>query len=40
MDKSGALELKWDGGRYVGIGPVSGDKLFVGGAADGSRSSR
>lgn len=35
MDKNGALELKWDGGKYVGIGQVSGDKLFVGGVADG-----
>jgi len=35
MDKSGALELKWDGGKYIGIGQVSGDKLFVGGVADG-----
>ena len=35
MDKSGALELKWDGGKYVGIGQVDGNKLYVGGAADG-----
>jgi hypothetical protein len=35
MDRSGALELKWDGGKYVGIGQVSGDRLFVGGVADG-----
>ncbi len=35
MDKSGALELKWDGGKYVGIGHVDGSKLFVGSAADG-----
>ncbi|MGE0565119.1 MAG: hypothetical protein AB7O50_11460 [Pseudolabrys sp.] len=35
MDRNGALELKWDGGKYVGIGQVSGDKLFVGGVADG-----
>ena len=35
MDKSGALELKWDGGKYVGLGQVSGDKLFVGGVVDG-----
>ena len=35
MDKNGALELKWDGGRYVGIGQVVGDKLFVGSSAQG-----
>ena len=35
MDKSGALELKWDGGKYVGIGQVEGSKLFVGSLADG-----
>lgn len=35
MDKNGALELKWDGGKYVGIGQVVGDKLFVGSAAEG-----
>jgi hypothetical protein len=35
MDKSGALELKWDGGKYVGIGQVSGNQLFVGSVAEG-----
>jgi len=25
MDKSGALELKWDNGKYVGIGQVIGN---------------
>lgn len=35
MDKSGALELKWDGGKYVGIGQVEGNKLFVGSVAEG-----
>ena len=35
MDKSGALELKWDGGKYVGIGSVDSNKLFVGSVADG-----
>ncbi len=35
MDKNGALELKWDGGKYVGIGQVEGTKLFAGGVADG-----
>ena len=29
MDKSGALNLNWDGGKYVGIGQVVGDKLAV-----------
>lgn len=32
MDKNGALE---DGGKYVGIGRVVGDKLFVGSSAEG-----
>src|SRR5690242_10223623 len=31
MDKNGALELKWDGGKYVAIGQVEGSKLFAGG---------
>ena len=35
MDKSGALELKWDGGKYVGIGQVVGNQLAVGSIADG-----
>jgi hypothetical protein len=35
MDKNGALELKWDGGKYVAIGQVEGTKLFAGGVADG-----
>jgi hypothetical protein len=35
MDKSGALELKWDGGKYVGIGQVAGNQLFVGSYAEG-----
>jgi hypothetical protein len=35
MDKNGALELKWDNGKYVGIGQVDGNKLFVGSAAEG-----
>jgi len=35
MDKNGALELKWDNGKYVGVGQVDGNKLFVGGVADG-----
>jgi len=29
MDKNGALELKWDGGKYVGIGQVIGNSLAV-----------
>ena len=29
MDKSGALNLSWDNGKYVGVGQVQGDKLFV-----------
>ena len=35
MDKSGALELKWDGGKYVGIGHVAGNQLAVASAAEG-----
>jgi len=35
MDKNGALELKWDGGKYVGIGQVVGDKLVVASSAEG-----
>jgi len=35
MDKNGALELKWDGGKYTGIGQVVGDKLVVASFADG-----
>lgn len=35
MDKSGALELKWDGGKYVGIGQVVGNQLAVGSIAEG-----
>ena len=35
MDKNGALELKWDGGKYVAIGQADGNKVFVGGVADG-----
>ena len=35
MDKNGALELKWDNGRYVGIGQVVGDKLVVASSAEG-----
>ena len=29
MDKNGALELKWDGGKYVGVGQVIGNSLAV-----------
>jgi secreted trypsin-like serine protease len=29
MDKNGALELKWDGGKYIGIGQVVGNTLAV-----------
>jgi len=35
MDKSGALELKWDGGRYIGIGHVVGNHLAVATVAEG-----
>jgi hypothetical protein len=35
MDKSGALELKWDGGKYVGIGQVIGNQVVIGSLAEG-----
>ena len=35
MDKNGALELKWDGGKYVGIGHVVGNHLAVASVAEG-----
>jgi hypothetical protein len=35
MDRNGALELKWDGGKYVGIGHVVGNHLAVASVAEG-----
>jgi hypothetical protein len=35
MDKSGALELKWDGGKYAGVGQLSGNTLAVASVAEG-----
>lgn len=35
MDKSGALELKWDNGKYQGIGQVVGSQLVVASYAEG-----
>jgi hypothetical protein len=35
MDKNGALELKWDGGKYTGIGQVIGNQLVVATNAEG-----
>ena len=35
MDKSGALELKWDGGKYVGVGHVIGNHLAIASVAEG-----
>lgn len=35
MDKSGALDLKWDGGKYVGVGQVIGNQVVVGSIAEG-----
>ena len=35
MDKSGALELKWDGGKYTGIAQVVGNQLMVASYAEG-----
>ena len=35
MDKNGALELKWDGGKYVGVGHVVGNQLAVASVAEG-----
>lgn len=35
MDKSGALELKWDNGKYQGVGQVVGNQLMVASYAEG-----
>jgi hypothetical protein len=35
MDKNGLLELKWDSGKYVGIGQVVGNQLVVATNAEG-----
>ena len=35
MDRNGALELKWDGGKYVGVGHVVGNQLAVATVAEG-----
>jgi hypothetical protein len=35
MDKNGALELKWDGGKYVGLGQVIGNQLAIASVAEG-----
>src|SRR5688572_5284056 len=35
MDRNGALELKWDGGKYVGMGQVVGNQLAVASVAEG-----
>ena len=35
MDKNGALELKWDGGKYVGIGTMVGNQLAISSVAEG-----
>ena len=35
MDKNGALELRWDGGKYLGIGQVIGNQLAVASYAEG-----
>jgi hypothetical protein len=35
MDKSGALELKWDGGKYVGVGQLQGNTLAIASIAEG-----
>jgi hypothetical protein len=35
MDKSGALDLNWDSGQYVGIGQVTGNVLAVATIAEG-----
>jgi hypothetical protein len=35
MDRSGVLELKWDGGKYVGLGQVVGNQLAVASVAEG-----
>jgi hypothetical protein len=35
MDRSGALDIKWDGGAYVGVGQVLGNMLAIGSVAEG-----
>jgi hypothetical protein len=35
MDRSGALDIKWDGGAYVGVGQVMGNVLAIGSVAEG-----
>lgn len=35
---SGALDITWDGGDYVGIGQVTGNVLAVASVADGKNS--
>jgi len=35
LSSSGALELEWDSGKYVGAGRVIGDVLAVGTSAEG-----
>ena len=35
MDRNGALELKWDGGKYVGLGQVVGNQLAIASVAEG-----
>jgi hypothetical protein len=34
MDKSGVLELRWDGGKYIGLGQVVGSQLAVASVAE------
>jgi hypothetical protein len=35
MDRSGLLELRWDGGKYIGLGQVVGNQLAVASVAEG-----
>ena len=35
MDRSGVLELKWDGGKYVGLGTIVGNQLAIASVAEG-----
>ena len=35
LARSGALEFRWDGGKYVGVGQITGNVLAVATAAEG-----
>jgi hypothetical protein len=35
MDRSGALDIKWDGGEYRGVAQIIGNTLAIGSLAEG-----